>query len=454
MLKAPQSEHLGIEGFPPERSMYECLLRATGLHCQAEDGSWRFEAPSEDDPARLREVWQVLEEFVFAEPPAPRPVSELWRKLAAPPFGLAEGVMPPLLLAFLRANEQETTLYRESTFLAEPAIPDWEVLLRRPELFAVAGSRAQGEKRLLLERLARGLNLEDGQAHVVPVVRRLLKSARALPPCSWSTRAMSARTLALREALEKARSPEALLWIDIPRALGFEPPFEPGQAQPALALEARGEAARPQPFEREAFFAALNEALREWSAFGPQVLEGARDALLRAFGLREGEAGWRELVEAASAMRGEVADPLLVPLLARATGEEGALSSVLALIANRPWPSWSDADIAGWPSRIAPFARAWSSARQSPQVLAAPLHPTRDHEAPDATLQVLAAPLEANRSAPRPALGEEEEVAALGLLKRLRTRLCAKDGTPLAPSVQRAALWDLLREIERREGAG
>ncbi len=32
MLLHPDEERLGLQGFPPEVSMYECLLRAPGLH--------------------------------------------------------------------------------------------------------------------------------------------------------------------------------------------------------------------------------------------------------------------------------------------------------------------------------------------------------------------------------------------------------------------------------------
>ena len=37
------------------------------------------------------------------------------------------------------ARSDEATIYREGTFIPEPGIADWEALLRRPELFAVAG---------------------------------------------------------------------------------------------------------------------------------------------------------------------------------------------------------------------------------------------------------------------------------------------------------------------------
>lgn len=49
--------HLDITGFPPERSMYECLLGATGLHRETPEG-YRLVPPHEhNDPARILPAW-------------------------------------------------------------------------------------------------------------------------------------------------------------------------------------------------------------------------------------------------------------------------------------------------------------------------------------------------------------------------------------------------------------
>ena len=73
---------------------------------------------------------------MFADP-EPRPVTAIFRTLGAPPCGITEGVLPVLLCAFLLANSKEVALPR-GTFITEQ-IADFEVLMRRPELFAVAG---------------------------------------------------------------------------------------------------------------------------------------------------------------------------------------------------------------------------------------------------------------------------------------------------------------------------
>ena len=327
MLTHGAEARLGMTGYPPEASMYECLLGATGLHRPGEDGGWGFGAPAEG-PSRLGAVWGALSEIIFADPPGPRPVPAVWDRLQAPPFGLTEGVLPVLLCAFLRAHESETTLYREGTFLAEPGVADWELLLRRPEMFAVAGCRVTGARAQVVSRLARGLGV--AVPAVVPVVRALVRMVRGLPDHAWKTRRLPVEVLAVREAFEKARSPERLLFVDLPAALGVSLP------ESEAATEA----------EVTPFFEALNGALRAWSGAYPRLLEQAQTDLLASCGLPSGAAGWATLRERCVLLRGRVAHPLLLPFVTRLTSEDGAAAteSVLALLADRPARNWTDGD--------------------------------------------------------------------------------------------------------------
>ncbi len=327
MLTRGSEERLGMTGFPPEASMYECLLGATGLHRRSGGDGWEFGAPRAE-AARLDAVWGALSGLVFSDPPAPRSVQEVWDVLKAPPYGLTEGVLPVLLCAFLLAHESETTLYREGTFLAEPGVADWELLLRRPEMFAVAGCRISGARAQVVSRLARSLRVDTPAA--VPVVRALVRMVRGLPEHAWKTRRLPAPVSAVREAFEKARSPERLLFVDLPAALGVAVP--------------EGEAATEA--EVTAFFEALNGALRTWSGAYPRLLVQAQADLLAACGLPSSEAGWAMLRERCALLRGRVAHPLLLPFVSRVTLEDGAaaLESALAFLADRPARNWTDGD--------------------------------------------------------------------------------------------------------------
>lgn len=329
MLTHGDQPILGIEGYPPERSMYESLLSASGLHHAVGPAYWKFSRPPDEDPLRLRPVWQAITDFVFDQLPEPRNVQALFDLLSVPPYGVTDGVAPMLLCAFLIVNRDETTMYRDGTLLPEPGIADWEVLLRRPELFAVAGCRVAGLRGAVVERMARGLRVPP---FVMPVVRAVIGRLRALPEHAWRTRRLPESALALRRVVETARSPERFLFIEVPEALDL-PPFEEGD------------------FDQERFellFERLNVALDALANVTPHRLAWARDTWLAACALPVGAVGWEMFRQQAVKLAPRVTHPTLVPLLKRAAeaaDADSALESVLALLANRPVRTWTDADV-------------------------------------------------------------------------------------------------------------
>ena len=99
MLTAADQENLGLEGYPPERSIYESVLKATGLHRKHPQAGWRFAEPTTADPCRLRPVWGKMHELVFGSGPDPIPLDALYRAMGEPPYGVPNGLHPVLLCA-------------------------------------------------------------------------------------------------------------------------------------------------------------------------------------------------------------------------------------------------------------------------------------------------------------------------------------------------------------------
>ncbi len=346
ILTRAEQPLLGIQKFPPERSMYETLLRRGGLHRQ-EGETWKIVPPPDDDPLNLRPAWNAIAEFVFGGLPEPRPVPDLYSRLYAPPYGVTAGLAPVLLAAFYKAHENEMTLYKEGTLLVEPGIADWEVLLRRPELFSLAGCRVTGLRAAVVERMARGLGVPP---YVMPVVRSLIGRLKALPEHAWRTRKLPQAAINLRRAVETTRSPERFLFVELPEALVL-PPFEEGDFDPARF---------------DAFFAQLNQALDALANATPRLITWARDTWLFACGLPEGEDGWESFRAEAQRLVVRVSHPQLLPLLKRAAesaDSRSALESVLAFIASRPPRTWTDSDAERFEAQAHYLGDLWRAER-------------------------------------------------------------------------------------------
>ncbi len=328
MLTSGDKPVLGIEGFPPERSMYESLLRAPGLHIEDSESKWKFTSPRKGAAGNLAPCWKHLSDLVFKSQPEPLSLSSVFKSLSAPPYGVLDGLHPVLLCAFMLVHADETTLYREGSFIPEPGIADFEVLMRRPELFAIAGSRVEGGRASVVKRLASGLQTKPA---TVPVVRALFRMTKGLPEFAWHTQRLPETTLALRKTFQDAKSPERFLFVEVPEALGLKP-FPKGSMKQSRI---------------DNFFKALNTNLKQWEGALPLVVEHARDDLLKSCGFDGGEQGWHRLKHEALRLEPSITEPQLLAFVKRIiqAGTDGTdVESVLALVANRPPHSWSDLD--------------------------------------------------------------------------------------------------------------
>lgn len=341
MLTRADQPVLGIQGFPPERSMYESVLHATGIHSETGPGRWQLSAPPRKHPANLWPAWQRLTDLVFKLQPEPQPLDQVFRDLAVAPYGVMDGLHPVLLCAFICVHTDEVTLYREGTFLPARGVADFELLMRRPELFAIAGSRVSGARAEVVRRLAKGLGTKPA---TVTVVRELFKMVRSLPEFAWRTNRLPSTARTMRVAFDNAKSPERFLFVELPQSLELLP-FSEDKAD---------------SHHVESFFSCLNQNLQILNQATPQVIEMARDRLLDACGFQAGAENWQQLRETALRLEPQVTNTTLLAFLRRLTQSQNdpvGIASVLALVANCPPASWTDFDV----DRFAELAKGTAS---------------------------------------------------------------------------------------------
>ena len=334
MLKHQTEERLGIEGYPPERSIYESVLRATGIYAFNEaTGQWEFRPPPEGNDRCLRPCWDMMEKEIFAGAIRRIELVELFQKMANVPYGLPDGVHPILFTAFYLCYQDELFLYREGTFVPDIEAAHLELLQRRPDLFAVSGARLDGTRKAVVERLAKGLKQPAKTASVVRALYRILNT---LPQVTLNTaRIKDATAIKTRDCLLQASSPEELLFADLPACFGLRP-FEQGED-------------RQEDMDR--FFECLNNSVSVLRDYEGELLRECRNILLRECGLPGNQEGWYELERRAAWLAPRVKHEVLTPFLncihnGMADGHNARPS--LSLIANRPFEQWTDMDIEGF----------------------------------------------------------------------------------------------------------
>ncbi len=394
LIERRHEPRLGIEGFPPEASMYVSVLENTGIHREAAltpgpspgaagEGSLVAEgtsaarqaigeavaepgnrhpspaAPGEGpgvratyalfppDPAKdaaLAHVWQAMETFLFGGILEAKPLTELNARLQAPPFGLADGLIPVLLCALLLAHENEVVVYEEGRFVTELDAATFERLIKRPEDYRLQGCRVAGERQAVLARFAAGLLKSDVENTLVNVVRALYRQFSRLPEYTLKTRALPAEANALRDVFKEGREPEQLLFVQLPRLLG---------ARPFVADEDAGSA------NVEAFFARWNPAMRAVVGAYDALLSRLETTLCQSFGVGDGH----ELRARAAAILPFVTEARLKAFALRAaddgTDARKWLESVAAGVVGRPPVAWSDAEEERFAHLLAPLVSAF-----------------------------------------------------------------------------------------------
>lgn len=350
MLKAPGAPRLGIEGHPAERSIYEALFRAPGIHKKGERGEgWHFGRPSSNADPGLMAVWKAMESFLADADGERKNVGELFSLLQKPPYGMKEGCLPLILCAFLLANEADAALYEEESFVPLLTLPHFERLVKTPQKFELQRFRVEGVRSDVFARFTelfrpQSSNKNSRSPDVLDVVRPLCNFAAQLPGYSRSTQQLSETATRVRQALFKAEEPARLLFEDLPRACGVAP----------FGTDAGGDV--------EEFFSRLRGALRELQTSYDRLINDLENRFCQTFSLRgRGEEAREEFRRQAAPLLQLAVDDLLKSFLIRATDDrleiKGWVESIATVLTSKPPKAWNDKDRAVFEVSLRELAR-------------------------------------------------------------------------------------------------
>jgi hypothetical protein len=353
MLAHGDKEKLGIEGHPPQLSIYYSFLQQTGIH-RAEEGRWGFFPPKSGADAGAIAVWQAMDDFFAESELERRSVAELFARLMQPPFGMRPAPLPIMLCAALLHYETEVALYEDGSFVPSLADAVFERLVKSPEKFQVQRCRIAGVRAAVFEQFAKSIiqkpdGFTDDKLNLLGIVRPLTKFAANLPPYTKGTQRLSETAMRVRGALFEAREPDRLIFVQLPEACGIAP-FQ-------------GDDTRPDA-EIERFIKTLRSGLSELQRAYDELIAEVERMLVAAFSLKGvGPEGREELIERASPLLDITVELKLKSFIFRATDAEldhvGWLESLATLLANKPPAAWNDTDLARFEVNLAEIARSF-----------------------------------------------------------------------------------------------
>ncbi|MEQ1762140.1 MAG: hypothetical protein ABL984_03235 [Pyrinomonadaceae bacterium] len=354
ILLSGDKKDLGLSGNGPAMSVYQSVLKNSGLHRQGDSHQWEFGRPAAPG---FQKVWDHIEAFCMNAGDDPQKIHDLFETLQQPPYGVKVGVMPLLLATVLVAHSDSIGVYENDRFIPQLGSEHFELLVKDPARFSVkhyhvAGVRAEVFRQLesvVTESIELPAAIRNRT--LLGVATPLLRFVRRLPVFSKSTERISKRAQAVRTALLDAPEPDNLLFCQLPVACGLKP-IDPSEAPSGSDLP-------------KLFGAALAGALREIRESYDRLLSDCRQLLYQAFGVKQSVEYLREdLRVRASYLEGRSLEPVLSRFIRGAVesnkSDHDWLQAMLMIIVDKPVDVWTDRDLDAYEVKLADIARRFT----------------------------------------------------------------------------------------------
>ena len=263
MLTCMDQAHLGMEGAPPERTIYLSLFQASGIHRKNRWGSYSFMAPGREDPCRWGPAWKRIAELLDSGDVIS--FAALMEDLSAPPYGLRPDPALLAITAFVLASRDNIAIMERNSFQPDLTAAHFMRLAKSPRNFALKSLPESAKQNGIVGTLATRLQvIGPCQPTVAGISEKLFAWYNALPPHALKTASISATAIAVRAALRKASEPGHLYFHDLPSACG------------AVAEDG--------VVDLDRFVESLDNALLELEDVTPLLRSRAAEAALQAFG--------------------------------------------------------------------------------------------------------------------------------------------------------------------------
>lgn len=330
MVGKPTARRLGIEGYPAEGGLYESLLVRTGLHKSSGEAA-AFHKPGRNDCSNLGPLWKATDEFLKGAAKAPISANTLYHLWRSRPFGVRDGLLPVLLIAYLLSRGDRYTVYLNDQL--EVSLNDVTIdrLTSDPSALSLrvfdAGDRARrlfdAIRTILVEATGTpAAELKDS----VSLAKGIVGLVKSQPLFAQRTQRMSHEALAVRSAIRAATDPHTLLHESLPATLdGLN-----GRAHGPL----------------DAGISVLSNALREIGGIYQRTLDEIDHTLRQE--LDSPTSGSAEIRQRAERVRGLTGDFRLEAFIGRLCTYDATSSDIegiASLAANKPPRDWSDNDV-------------------------------------------------------------------------------------------------------------
>jgi len=325
----------GLQGFPADGGLLASIPENTGLYAGTKEG-WRFCQPNKDnDPFGLLPLWDATTELLKNAEDRTVTIAEIYHLWSAPPFGLKDGIMPVIAVAYIQSRREKVALYRQGVFQARFKDIDVEILAKDANEIQLRWMDLSALSRRLLSSMAevvRDLDSENRLVHLAPidVARGLIAIFDRLAPWTKRTMQLSANAIRVRDLFKHANDPNKFLFDDIPTAFGGRGALDNDKALKSIVDEVR-------------------EGLEELLQSYPSMLRRLNDLMLAELQVPNASpqalAELRSRAENIKKLGGDFRLDAFINRLSEFEGGKQGIESIASLAADKPPKDWTDPDL-------------------------------------------------------------------------------------------------------------
>jgi energy-coupling factor transporter ATP-binding protein EcfA2 len=212
--------------FPAEKGLYYSALYNIGLHVPDAKikGSFKFIMPPKKQ-SRLLALFETTLEFI-SDTNGIIKISSIINIWESEPYGIAKGVIPIWLLAFLQANTHHLAFYDYNGITSKPTFingADEEFamkLFQQPDLIGVQIVRVDHSTTSYLNELALALKLKEHETTPLIIAQSLVSFYAELSPWTRNTRTLAKNLLKFKDETKVASDPNDYLFNKLPMIFG------------------------------------------------------------------------------------------------------------------------------------------------------------------------------------------------------------------------------------------
>jgi hypothetical protein len=235
-------ENIGFDSkkFPPEKTIYLSLLRATGIHRYNKDiGTYELGEPSFElnNPIinSYRTLWDISVDFLEQSKKGKLSIKSFAESLLHPPLKLKQGFVDFWIPLFLITKKDEYALFNENGYIPNIDTQVFDVMFKSPQKFFVKAFDVSGIKLEVFNKYKSILNQSNSnlpsEKDFINTIKPFILFVRSLPYYSLKTKNLSQYAAELREAIQNAKDPEKAFFEEFPKALNYSEALQTGDSK-------------------------------------------------------------------------------------------------------------------------------------------------------------------------------------------------------------------------------